>query len=236
MPGGDHSTQTTASIPRRLAATAIDGALAVLAVVPLAIAAYALAAKLSMIRGPRRGLADPPAWGDPDKMPRWLDMRSAAVRRAWRMASLTTVIAGVGDSRGLGARLLGLRRVDARTGEPPGLRSRLVCFAVAEGWRELSYRINGPADRHRDRVMAELKPQVDEIQRRYPHDPEARTRALTDVYRRNGVSCTGVALRVLLIGLAPELPALWLARKQGVADRLAGTVVVVERQPRCGGD
>jgi RDD family len=231
MPAGDRSIQTTASIPRRLVAAVIDGALGVLAVGPLVIAAYALAAKLSMTRGRRRGLAGPAEWGDPDKMPRWLDMRSAAVRRAWRMASLTSVIAGVGDSRGPGARLLGLRRVDAWTGEPPGRRSRLVRFAVVEGWKELSYRINGPADRRRDRLMAELEPQLDEIQRRHPHDPEARRRAMADLYKRNG-SCMRIALRVLLIGLAPELPALWSARKQGVADRLAGTVVVVERQPR----
>jgi len=128
-----------------------------------------------------------------------------------------------------GARALGLRRVDARSGGPVTIRSAATRNAVDTASQELNRLLQRPfekraADRHRA-AQAEIK----EVRRAYAGDDEAQHRATLEVYRRHDVAPLGSCGRGLL-GLVPKyLPALLSARHQSLPDRVAGVVVVVDR-------
>jgi hypothetical protein len=77
---------------------------------------------------------------------------------------------------------------------------------------------------------------VEDARRWHADDPDALQDALMRVYEEHqvnpvAISCLPVYLRGLLT-FAIELPALWTPLKQGLPDKFARTVVIVERRPR----
>jgi hypothetical protein len=75
---------------------------------------------------------------------------------------------------------------------------------------------------------------VDEARRQHADDQEALQEALIRIHREHGVgsvhmSCLPLYLRLLLT-FAIEVPALWTPLKQGLPDKFARTVVIVERR------
>jgi len=149
----------------------------------------------------------------------------------WRLvvwALSAPIEVGLRNWRSPGARAMGLRRVDSRTGGPVSVRSAVTRNAVNTASGELSRWVRRPSmtrfAERRDALEAELK----EIRRIYPDD-ESRGRAMKEVSERR-------RLRVWktcgwgLLGLAPRyLPALWSPHNQTPLDRVAGTVVIVDR-------
>jgi hypothetical protein len=133
------------------------------------------------------------------------------------------------NGRGPGYRLLGLRRVDAGTGGPVGIRAAVVRYSVGQSRRALlrfaltPIRRKGAiraqdAARERRRVIAE-----------HAGDPEALKRAM----RSQGPplrSCLW-ALPYAVAACAIEAATLSGTEKRSLADRLACTVVIVDRPP-----
>jgi hypothetical protein len=140
-----------------------------------------------------------------------------------RLAMLA--LAPVGRNvRGPGARVAGIRRVDARTGGPVSVRSAIVAHVTAETWGALTNLLFAPVRRRRIAKLKALEPQFEER----GGDPEA----LAALFREHGVnpfaSCTWVVPQ-LAVARAIQLPAPWSSVRQGLVERLSGTVVVVER-------
>jgi hypothetical protein len=129
-----------------------------------------------------------------------------------------------------GMRIMGLRRADAHTGGPVTVRSSVVHEVVVTAWRELIRRAQRPAEerfRERRRLM---EADLEEVRRQHSDiDDAARQRAITEVFKRHGVSPWASCVRGLLGIVPPYLPALWSERNQTLQDRLAGIVVVRDR-------
>jgi hypothetical protein len=75
----------------------------------------------------------------------------------------------------------------------------------------------------------------EDARRQHADDPDALQVALMRVYEEHqvnpvAISCLPAYLRGLLT-FAVELPALWTPLKQGLPDKFARTVVIVERRP-----
>lgn len=138
------------------------------------------------------------------------------------------------NRRSPGYRLLGLRRVDLRTGGPVGIRSAIVRIAVTRARAALVSRLSAPVRRRGEVQRRELAPELEKLIRRHRDDPtETRQRAIADFYRERNVTPFAPLARLVLPGLAAtcasEMIALWSPLRQGLTDRLAGTVVIVER-------
>jgi len=136
------------------------------------------------------------------------------------------------NTRGPGWRLLGLRRVDARTGGPVGIRAALIGLAVRRARRELLKRALAPIQRRSTERQAAVAPLVKAAQREHRDDQQAMSEAMMATYREHGVNplASGAApLAMYLAGaVLIDAPALWLTGRT-LGDLLAGTVVVIDR-------
>ena len=153
----------------------------------------------------------------PARWPRalWLaSVAAAVVSRNWR---------------GPGGRIMQLRRVDARTAGRVTVRSALINFAAAYGWKRVNARLYAPVKRRGELRLSELQPALAEVQRMYRDDPEARQRAIADLYRAHNVNPLSSCLWQLPGMAMPVLPALWSRRRQAAFEWLAGTVVVRQK-------
>jgi hypothetical protein len=127
--------------------------------------------------------------------------------------------------RGPGQRLLGLRRVDARTGDPVTVGQALLHFAVTTAWSELIRRISAPSQRRRLEQLRALRDPAREVRHADAGDRNAEMRAAKERYQGQGLrplrSCApGVALPWVMD--LPALPPL----HQSLADRAAGIAVI----------
>ena len=211
-----------ASLRRRALASAIDAAVFM---VPAAIVGGGGVWLYMTYLGRRSGEADP----EFDFAERLPFHRLAEPR--WRLvvwAVSAPIEVGLRNWRSPGARAMGLRRVDARTGGPVSVRSAVMRNAVNTASGELSRWVRRPSMKRfaerRDALEAELK----EVRRTYSDD-EARRRAMKEISERR-------KLRVWktcgwgLLGLAPRyVPVLWSPRNQTPVDRVTGTIVVLDR-------
>jgi hypothetical protein len=113
--------------------------------------------------------------------------------RLFRMIAVVGQAAAVPGRtwRGPGSRLLGTRLADARTGGPVTVRSAFILTAVSLIEREATRPLIRRAASRRDAHSAALKPRIDEIEREHADDAAARQRALTDLYRAEGVNPLG---------------------------------------------
>jgi hypothetical protein len=122
----------------------------------------------------------------------------------WRGAvQVATVgLAPVGRNwRGPGYRVLGLYRVDARTGAPVSIRSALMGAMFDSAWQAATSSLSRPhISREKERVTA-LQAEMKEIERNYA-DNEARQKALMQFYKTKGVSPLPACAWSLLPGSA----------------------------------
>jgi uncharacterized RDD family membrane protein YckC len=131
--------------------------------------------------------------------------------------------------RSPGWQLLGLRRVDAHTGGPVGVRSALIRDAVSAAERALSRPLLRRAWRRSSERTAELQPRIDELKRAHADDSVALQRALMELYKDEKLNPLAPCLWGLAGTSVLRLLALWSPRRQTLPDRLAGLVVVVDR-------
>ena len=213
-----------ASLQRRALASAIDGAVLVL---PAALAAGG-GVWLYMTYRDRRSGEEDPRFDFAERLP----FRHLAEPR-WRFAMwalAAPIEIRLRNWRSPGARAMGLRRVDARTGGPVSVRSAVIRNVVDTASQELYRLVQRPfqarlSERHRA-VQAELR----ELRRTRGDDDDAQQRAsIKEVYRRHNLRPWSSCARGLLGGVPKYLPAFWSARHQSLPDRVAGIVVVVDR-------
>ena len=202
-----------APLPRRLGALAIDVAAALLTIAAV-VAGVIAAVKVR----PR-----PPA--DPDRFVRFWS-------GPWIKGLGLVSIVGCRNLRTPGQRVMGLRRVDARTGGPVTMRSAIIREQSTTMMRALITAATEPMREREQARLRTLMPQLTEMQRAHPDNPEARERAATALYAEHQINPLSSCLPVLLAAVIPALPALWTRRRQTPAERLAGVVVVSERPAR----
>lgn len=127
------------------------------------------------------------------------------------------------NSRSAGDRVMGLRRVDARTGGPVSVRSAVIKTTVEAAAAELNRLAQRPFEERRRVVVAE----ANEARRYHEGDREAQQRAMAEVLKRHRLRPWGGACSRGLLGVVPlQLPALWSRRNQSLPEWIAGIVVV----------
>jgi uncharacterized RDD family membrane protein YckC len=139
---------------------------------------------------------------------------------------------GLRNWRSPGARAMGLRRVDVRTGGPVSVRSAVMRNAVDTASSELNRWLQRPFNERFAERQRALQTDLSELRQAYPDDDEGELRARTrEVYRRHNLRPWEGCVRGLF-GVVPKyLPALWSARNQTLPERAAGIIVVVDGGP-----
>lgn len=127
---------------------------------------------------------------------------------------------------------MGIRTVDARTGGPVTLRSAVITQLVNLAYEQLLRRVRAPARRRYKRRRVDAERRVQEIRGTHAGDSAAIQAATAQVYRDNGVNCLAPLATSMPVILVMPLTALLSPRRQTVADRLAGIVVVRDRSRR----
>lgn len=217
-----------APLRRRVLAGLIDGVVALAGFCSVVGLGAALAMKAPALRRRWRSRVKQRALRDLDDRPAW---GSSRMRLAFPLLWLVMGVVGR-NWRGPGFRMLHLRRVDADTGGPVAVRAAVVRSVVAQGRSAVLSRLFAPLTRRQtDRIQSHA-PELKEIHARHRGDPEALNDALMEFYRENKLnplaSC-GWILVPPLVALATDAPTLRSPLRQGLADRLAGTVVVIDR-------
>jgi len=205
-----------ASLPRRTAAGAVDG---MIILIGWGAAIFVASnARRRWARAPGRGAQD---WSVLVRMMGLMNTSASGASRALSLA--------MPNCRSPGLRVLGLHRVDARTGGPVGARQAIVRSLADNLERRLWRELNRPATER-----AELRQQAanDEIARmreaRPDADPEELNRDALAIQTRLGSSCAPTP-RLLLPFAFNWLAMLRSRRRQLPGERLARTVVVRER-------
>jgi hypothetical protein len=132
--------------------------------------------------------------------------------------------------RGPGLRVVGLRRVEARTGGIVSVRSALIGVLFDQACQTATTALfRSRAQRQRDRVSA-LGPQLWAVERKYADDPGARRRAVMEFYKANDVNPLAGWGWLLAGPVVPQL-ALAVGSRGGrtVRDRITSTSVIVDR-------
>ncbi|MFL5821851.1 MAG: YidC/Oxa1 family membrane protein insertase [Solirubrobacteraceae bacterium] len=207
------------------AAALIGGMGAVASLGVAGVAAYA------RLRGDVGDVADgPPEIQDPPEWIREPDQERASPWPDAMLAASEGLGVATRNWRGAGFHVLGLRRVDARTGGPITVRSAVIGVLFDRAWSL----VTGPpfaarAKREHERLNA-LAPQAKEIERTYEGDQPARVRAMMQLYKENRVNPFAGCGQLFLGGMASQL-VLALGSRNGrtVRDRVTGTMVIVDR-------
>lgn len=138
----------------------------------------------------------------------------------------------------LGQLTLRIRVVDQDSGTAPRWRQATLRWAVAAPAALAPNLVPMPRSAKRWMLRAEqLQPRIDELQRKHGHDPQRLNEELLVLYREEGVNPAAGFLTVLPQAMASlvytcavYLPVLRRPLRQGLHDRVAGTIVV--RKPR----
>jgi uncharacterized RDD family membrane protein YckC len=141
---------------------------------------------------------------------------------AWRRVAIGLTDAVVLRNRpSPGARLVGIRRADARTGGPVSVRSAATRYAAKEAQAQLVK----PLALHQVKRAQGLQGAVEEARQRHPDDEVAASRATMEVYKHHDVNPLG-CLWVLVPAALNALVMLSVPRHQSLVDWVAGIVVV----------
>jgi hypothetical protein len=224
-----------ASLGRRLLAAVIDVVvvLAALAASALGAAAVAKSGVLGWLwrsrpaRRARGHISERVALDDPG-VQRPQPLESTRGRLALYAFGLTTAV-WCRNWRGPGYRVLRLRRVDALTGEPVGIRAALVRYLVAQSRSALLARIFAPIKRQGEARSREAAIEMRRQVREHSGDPEALRTAMREQRIRPLSSCLW-ALPKVLATFATEAATLSGPDKRALADKLARTVVTIDKQ------
>jgi len=133
------------------------------------------------------------------------------------------------DQRGPGARVMGLRSVELRTGGPIRVSTVLIRHLATAASRELRYEAIGAVTASPSLRLRELQPRLRELERRHADDKAEAARAMKDLLRAEGLrpfrswAWTGLCHFAAIV-----LPVLLSPRRQSIPDRLAGVVVVAD--------
>lgn len=130
-----------------------------------------------------------------------------------------------------GMRATGIRHVDARTLGPVSFRSAAVALLLQMEAERISGALAQPANA---RAEARRLAANDEIERmrasRPDEDPKQLIIDSAEIRKRHGASTfTWMFPRMLTRTAVEQLPALWSRRRQTLTERLAGTVVLLDR-------
>jgi hypothetical protein len=199
-----------APLRRRAAAGSIDSAVLGLPILAVSIGVQALYHRW------RGGEIEPFRFAS---SPHW----QAAKRGASAAAAVATR-----NWRSPGYRILGLRRVEVRTGGPVSVRSSIVECAVSRTLAQLSLQLTQPWQARSRRRFQAIHADIEELRRAHPDDPTAQQRAMAELLKRGDVNPMASCLVPLLPGFAIKLTALWSPLKQSPGERVAGVVVIVE--------
>jgi len=215
-----------ASLRARLLATLLGAAVVILGIAAAIGLGAGGAHAYARVRGTDdKREADPDEDEDrPREFPRRAGelLQAPPVRAALWGASAGLAVAGR-NLRGPGFRVVGLRRVDARTGGAIGVRSAVVGFLFDRAQHATA----GLLFRYR---MSELAPKLQEIERTHANDSQAHQEALAELYRANALRPT-VTCGWTLVGpiLTQLVLAIGIRDGRTVRDRLTGTIVVADR-------
>lgn len=134
--------------------------------------------------------------------------------------------------QGPGSRIAGIRMVDLGTGGRVSIPQAALREGVRWAWKGATKRATA---RFRVRNRPQLDDPKEEIQalkRQHADDQAARQRAIMALYEerkaRPYAACLPALVPALLAALV-DAPMLWSPRNQGLADIIAGTVVIVDR-------
>jgi hypothetical protein len=212
-----------APLRRRSAARTID---AVVFLVPAALVGAGVAWLYPAYRRWRGGGDVDPLAFDEYQLPVFGRLgQSLAWRVGFRVAWVPIEIR-IRNWRSPGDRAMGLRRVDARSGGPVTVRSAAIQKAVQAAASELNRLVQRPSQRRFEERRRLVKAELSEAREYHEGDAEAQKRAMFEVAKRYGLRPWSSCGRGLL-GSAPlYLPALWSARNQTIADRIAGIFTV----------
>jgi hypothetical protein len=163
---------------------------------------------------------------DPANRPMGL---SARTRLLVSGASLALELDGR-NRRGIGARVMGIRRVDVRTGGPITLRVALIRHVVSHGCGVATGWILGPITKRSISRMEEIQPALPESQRVHADDPEALQEATSKLYRDLNVNPSASCLwpPMLAVVFVRMLPVFLSPLRQSLPDRVAGIVAVLD--------
>lgn len=203
-----------ASVRRRLLASLIDAVILGIPVLALIVAGVWLYAR-------HTGRQDPGHTGP--TLP--------SLRRRWQLSiwAVGAVLQVQGRNwRSPGYRVVGLRRVEARTGGPVSLRSGLINVLVATAWSRSTRVLLRRVETRQKQRLAAVDAEIKAAQDAHRDDPEAARRAITEIYKRHRLNPLRSCLPAIASTLVLQLPAFWSPRNQTVPERLTGTVVINE--------
>jgi hypothetical protein len=216
-----------ASLRRRFLAAVLDVGVVIIgmaAVVGMGIAAALASAR---VRGPHH--EDEPVEAAPPAAPTIQEFRlSLPLRVALWLTSLAVgVIAR--DWRSPGARVLGLRRVDARTGGPVTAQSALIGSLFELTRQELTrllFRTEAQGERARRDA---LRAQLGAIGHTHAADTQACQQAVTEFHQTNEFNPLATCGRAALGPVISQV-TLAVAIQDGrtMYDRLTGTIVITD--------
>lgn len=224
----DASPMRAASLRLRLLAATVDAAVVIggmAAVVGLGIAGVVAYARIRGDEDEQPSDEDEPfdIRCTPRRFPQSPELRAVL----WG-ASAGVAVAGR-NWRGPGFRVVGLRRVDAKTGGIVSVRSALIGAVFDQAWQGATKRLFGSRTRRKQERLAALLPQLKEIQRAHAADPDAARRAVKELYNANDVN-PFAGCGWLLAGPVVSQIVIALGSRGGrtVRDRITGTVVIVD--------
>lgn len=153
--------------------------------------------------------------------------------RRWHTAAVAGAAACIAvrgrNWRGVGFRVVGLRRVDALTDRSVSVRSALAGVAFDQAQQRTVKLLAGSPARRARSPASELGPRLREIEREHAGDREARDRAVMDLYTSNEVNPFAGFKKQVAISLVMRL-VLALGSRKGrtVRDRATGTCVIID--------
>lgn len=166
-----------------------------------------------------------PSRHDPPRPPRPPDESSRRVRLTMGAVGTAGAI-GFRNGRSPGARLLGIRTVDARTGGPVSVRSVVIHQLVTHLSSSLSRELVRPLQKRESDRLRDLRPAMDEIRREHAGDTDAKNAAMMRLYTEHDVNQFRTCLWPLLSAIVVQLPSFLTPRGQTLAEWLAGTIVI----------
>jgi uncharacterized RDD family membrane protein YckC len=217
-----------ATLRRRFLAALINATIAIVALALTLGVGVLVGGRVLDLRSARRGRTR--AEGE--------DWRALSARLQSTPAKLVLHLVGLAITavatghRSPGFRLLGLRHVDAQSGGEVTRRQELISSATRDASRIVSNRLFPAAKVDGSLDHEKLHSELDATRREYGADREAMQRAMMRIYRANKVDPRVSCLRALprvVFAMATELPV-WSSQKQSLPDRLAGTIIVVDRK------